>query len=241
MSDLPSSVKFRLLYLHGIGTNCDILETQTGMCHLWIRTGRVWLLIETCAAPLRHHLGDGYGSEFLEGAYLWPPAPGVQSLFGEQPCYSYFDGSPQGAAAAVDDLADYLHENGPFDAVVGFSLGAALAASLLLRNEQQGVRHQVRCAVFVCGVQPCDWSGLRQGTLHLLQAEDVQRRIHLPTVHAWSPGDTEYPGQSQHLVQMCSKAGRFEVVHSAGHSVPTNKEEVGLLAEAIRHALKPQA
>ncbi|RYP04515.1 hypothetical protein DL764_004416 [Monosporascus ibericus] len=217
-SPVGTTAKFKVLCLHGIGTNSEIFEAQT--------------------AALRYQLGDEYQYDFLDGAHPWPTAKGIDQLFGDhQVCYSYFNGSAESAMTAVNDLADYVMENGPFDAVMGFSLGAALAATLLLRAEKQQAISHIKSAIFICGTLPCDWDELRRGNMHVLQPEDVKGMIRIPTVHAWSANDVDYPCQSILLMQMCHSTVRLEAAHSAGHCVPSQVKEVAALANCIQLAV----
>ena len=159
-------------------------------------------------------------------------------MFGDQQiCYSYFDESAESAFKVVEDLATYVAEHGPFDAIMGFSLGAALAATLLLRVEKQQVQLPIKCAIFLCGTLPCDWHELERKHFQLLQAKDVQFAIKVPTVHVWSSNDIEYPGQSAQLVQMCEATSRIEVVHSGGHIVLSQGKDLVALAHAVHQII----
>ncbi|KAL4747555.1 hypothetical protein BDW72DRAFT_196632 [Aspergillus terricola var. indicus] len=220
--------RYRILCLHGIGTNSKVFEAQTA------------------PAALRYQLGDSYEFEFIEGSYLWPAAPGIASCFGTDQYYrSYVDESPASVLKAVRDLARYAvsSETGPFDAVMGFSLGAALALTLLLHADMPDVlgparKILFRSAIFLCATLPCDWGALHEGQVRLLSANEVAAKIGIPSVHFWSPQDAEYPGHSAEVVRMCEPAGRVEVVHSFGHGLPTGGEEVKRLAEAIRQTVE---
>lgn len=55
--------------------------------------------------------------------------------------------------AARDLVLEVLAEEGPFDGLMGFSQGAALAAGLILQHSDQ-VHPLVDCAVFICGNLP---------------------------------------------------------------------------------------
>jgi predicted esterase len=46
-----------------------------------------------------------------------------------------------------------LNEEGPFDGLMGFSQGAALAASLMMQHSDQA-HPLVDCAIFICGTLP---------------------------------------------------------------------------------------
>ncbi|PSN72075.1 hypothetical protein BS50DRAFT_583665 [Corynespora cassiicola Philippines] len=208
---------YRVLCLHGIGTNSKVLEAQT--------------------AALRYQLGPEYRYDFVDGDHAWPAAPGVAEVFGlDDEYFSYSDGSAESWKQAVDDLEAYVVENGPFHAILGFSLGAALAATLLLRPANQAAG-KIRTAFFVCGILPCDWTQLELGNLHIPQASEVGELIRIPTLHAWSANDTDYPGQSLGLVRMCNASLRTEVMHCAGHQVPSQLYEVTAIAAAFKHMI----
>ncbi|KAJ5539525.1 hypothetical protein N7513_007857 [Penicillium frequentans] len=212
---MPNVKKMKVLCLHGIGTNCEIFEAQT--------------------AALRYQLGHAFDFDFIGGEHPWPAARGIAEVFGrDEVCYSYFDGTSSGAISAVEDLADYVAENGPFDAVMGFSLGATLAVTFLFNSNKFGfVEPPFKFAILLCSCLPCDWDALQTGKLGFLDQTQVTAPIKLPTIHCWSPEDTEYPGESRLVVDMCDVSNRVNLQHSAGHNVPTQPGEVDKLAQAI--------
>jgi dienelactone hydrolase len=180
-------------------------------------------------------LGNDYDFDFVDGAYPWPAARGISEVFGEkQMYYSYFDGSAESVRGTVKALGEYAVANGPFDAVMGFSLGAALAMTLLLYADKVGLpRVPFKCAIILCGTLPCDWASLEKGEVQLL-SETGPNAVNIPTIHFWSPQDTDYPGQSPEVVKMCNVTTRLELIHSAGHGLPTQSQPVTELAQAIQ-------
>ncbi|TVY30664.1 Esterase [Lachnellula hyalina] len=215
--------KFKILCLHGIGTNSEIFEAQI--------------------AGLIYELGTDYDFQFIDGAYPWPAAPGIREMFGDQICYSYYDGSAQSAYQAVDDLAAYACSNGPYDAVLGFSLGATLAATLLLRDADQELCKPdqcrpggptFRCAFFFCGTLPCDWHQLELGEMKFLDAGDIKQPIQIQTLHVWSPADVAYPGQSAQVADMCDNRKKKVVTHGEGHAIPSQRGILTNIANDIR-------
>ncbi|TGO25151.1 hypothetical protein BPAE_0086g00160 [Botrytis paeoniae] len=126
----------RFLCLHGIGTGKAILEAQLFM--------------------IRRQL-PGHEFVFFQGEMETSPAPGVEMFF-PGPYYSYFTvPSPNAVLAAIDRLEDFIDTQGPFDGILGFSQGAALAASYILHNStRQHPRDDFRCAVFFCAIQCWD-------------------------------------------------------------------------------------
>ncbi|KAJ6035991.1 hypothetical protein N7540_000270 [Penicillium herquei] len=102
-----------ILSLHGMGTNAHIFAAQT--------------------AQFRSLLTQNYDSVFMNGITECHPAPEVSDSF--KGSYLGWYRSPSTAAVVVAHEAVYkvIDEQGPFDGVLGFSQGAAVAVSLLLR------------------------------------------------------------------------------------------------------------
>lgn len=130
---------------------------------------------------------------------------------------------------------------------MGFSLGSSIAASLLLEPRETGsdrpgwaaARAMIRSAIFLCGITPFDATKLQDNELARVDKDDVGTHgrwscIGVPTVHLWSPDDTEIPGESRALADMCVEDRRVELLHSAGHAVPSDSLEVEAAAAAIR-------
>ncbi|KAF7853397.1 hypothetical protein EAF04_010691 [Stromatinia cepivora] len=109
---------------------------------------------------------------------------------------SYFDESGDSLKRALDNFDQYVTE-------MGFSLGAAFAATILLRNEMRRSKSEphypnlakteprLKCAIFLCETLPSDLNSLEYGDIRALQAKDVQSVITIPT--------------SRDLVQMCEE------------------------------------
>ncbi|KAI0173625.1 serine hydrolase FSH [Hypoxylon sp. FL1284] len=223
----------RFLCLHGIGTSTNILEAQL--------------------AALRYRLGDGHEYEFVEGSVIWPPAKGIEEAFGKQEaCYSYFDGTAPGILKAVDDLAEFLDSEGPFDGVIGFSQGGALAITLIAAEEKglvqsqaakdddRGAHRHVKCAIVLsCGL-PWDYAALRAGTIRRLTPAEDGCCVGIPTAHFWGRNDAEgHPGNGD-VALLCDEAVRSEVVHTAGHGIPSGAkaEEVEAMVEAVERTIQ---
>ncbi|ERF71955.1 hypothetical protein EPUS_06514 [Endocarpon pusillum Z07020] len=220
-----SGKKRKVLCLHGIGTNSEmgqIFEAQT--------------------AALRYRLGPAFEYDFIEGSYPWPAAPGIREIFGAHDmCYSYHDGSAPSALEAVQSLSEYCRDNSPYAAVMGFSSGAALAATLLIAEAgDEGLKKEQQAtfgsAIFLCSTQPYDWRELKAGRVRFLDGQDASEAICIPTVHAWARNDKEYAEQGVKVVQMSKLAKRTEVIHNAGHGVPNHGEALERLAVAVERA-----
>lgn len=141
----------RILALHGVGSSATILRDQL--------------------APLVTALSPDYEVVYLDGAIERDRGPGMccfrcsgalpnmsrvgMAPYYPGPFYSYTTGySPMEIRDALDDLDDFIHDNGPFDGVIGFSQGASMAASYLLHHHarQPNQRPPFAFAVFLSSV-----------------------------------------------------------------------------------------
>jgi Serine hydrolase (FSH1) len=167
--------------------------------------------------------------------------------------YSYFHESAASILRAVEDLAVYAHTNGPFDGVIGFSQGAVLAATLLIalaanntdsnnrRNlplalEPLLARSPFRFAIFLCGGDPFDLAALQRGEVLLIRElpRDQPALINLPVVNCWASNDQDYPGMGPSLSSLCESGVNERVIHTVGHGVPTDGDELNQLVIAVR-------
>lgn len=101
---------------------------------------------------------SAYHFDFVDAPFHCAPAPGVKVLFES----SYYTWWPKPTINAIRGahhwLGDYIAENGPYDAVMGFSQGCSLIGSYLLYHarEAPGEELPFRGAVFVCGGLPLE-------------------------------------------------------------------------------------
>jgi hypothetical protein len=181
-------------------------------------------------ASIRFHLDNNHEFEFVEGQFVWPPARGIEEAFGKQEaCYSYFDCTLQSIHQAVLDLAEYLDSEGPFDGIIGFSQGGALAATLLAAefrgllpaSKTSGSGSRLKCAIFLSCGQPWDFVALESGEDRRLSAETDGVCIRIPTAHFWGSNDTEGFIGNHDVVPICEEKNRAVFVHMSGHGIPT--------------------
>jgi pimeloyl-ACP methyl ester carboxylesterase len=87
--------------------------------------------------------------QFYDGKYECEPAPEVLEFF--PPPYLTWYNTPTVAkvADAHNQVRQIVEQDGPFDAVVGFSQGAAVAASILLHAELEGEAPMFKAAIFI--------------------------------------------------------------------------------------------
>lgn len=163
---------------------------------------------------------------------------------------SYYDGTAISAVDTLDALADYIIEEGPFDAILGFSMGAMMAATLLLcpnitssvRSTWADARSKIRSAVFFCGLQPMDSIELVGGGLEKVKNDQVGpsspwHAIQIPTLHIWSREDTGSSNESESLIAMCEEGVRTEITHGEGHVIPSKLDKVDEIVVAMAKLL----
>lgn len=160
------------------------------------------------------------------------PAPGLFSLtHHEDEFFRYIDPESvkESGLAALNDLEALIHDAGPFDALLAFSEGAGLAASLLIRRARHDAASGallplIKCAVFFSGGVPRD-----PETGRLMSAEEDGEVINVPTAHIWGKNDTLYPSFGPVLSTLCTTNTREVFIHDGGHMVPGARD-----ADAVR-------
>ena len=131
---------------------------------------------------------------------------------------------------ALADLDKYIAEDGPFDAVMAFSSGAALAASLLIYKLQQNPEKArlnpiFKCAVFFSGGVPI----LVQGkSVHAIDPDASVQLINIPTANIWGANDKLYPDYGPVLKMVCRADVAETFVHQGGHELPGSKDETAV-------------
>jgi predicted esterase len=140
---------------------------------------------------------------------------------------------------ALQDLRTFIDEFGPFDAVLGFSQGASLAASFIAHYGQDcasGSNSDFRCAIFICGI-----NGLHsRGGGRVLNVVEDGEIIQIPTVHILGSKDP-YMQESLGLTRICDHRTRVVLDHKGGHEGPRGNAVVSEMASCISKALETAA
>ncbi|KAK5656790.1 hypothetical protein OQA88_4338 [Cercophora sp. LCS_1] len=245
----------RILCLHGGGSNARIFKAQT--------------------RALRSQLANHFRFVFADAPFPSEPGPDVTSVYAKfgpfrrwlrsGPHHPYVD--PEEAVADIEesiyeamDRDDLQQATGPFVAVLGFSQGAKMAASLLLRQQVRAQKLGTHLAgtgfqfaVVMNGrgplltMDPC----LLPANSVLVDAsqialdqpptvQDLRRGEHilrLPTIHVHGLQD---PGLGLHrrlLHDYCSKEAKL-VEWDGPHRVPIRSKDVSLLASEMLRVAK---
>ena len=144
---------------------------------------------------------------------------GIAALFPNTSYCSFFDPTDTvSILSAIDDLESYVSSEGPFDGVMGFSQGAALAAMLLRRRPMV-----FSFAIFICAAVPLCERGLKAGILLELDPLADGVSIDVPSAHIIGTRDQALEA-SLMLTGICRVKKVFD--HGAGHEIPVNPKGV---------------
>ncbi|KAH6663383.1 serine hydrolase FSH [Halenospora varia] len=187
-------------------------------------------------AAIRYELGSSHTYEFVEGAVPYPMAPGISQIAAaDTETFTWSDEtSVQSCSEALRDLETFVDDSGPFDGLLAFSAGAALAATLLIhRSNMQPGRQQInqtfKCAISFSGGIPGDpVSILERKELRQLDPKIDAGKIQIPTAHIWGSNDFLYPTFGPVLRDLCLKDTREEYVHQKGHAIPGSQDKTDM-------------
>lgn len=152
-----------------------------------------------------------------------------------EPCYAYFDRNLESVRTALQDLLDYIVNNGPYDGVLGFSEGAAFAASLIAqqtRRQDHSSSPIFKFAIFLCSAPAVDV----EKTLRVFDASVDGEIIHMPTAHIIGAQD-EIVHISIEVSKICDRRTREVFLFPGGHEVPRNPGTVSEIASCINRVL----
>ncbi|KAI0436486.1 serine hydrolase FSH [Xylaria telfairii] len=212
------------LCLHGVGTNSKILELQT--------------------LAIRHALGPGHKYDFVEGGFDHPMEPSIASIVSPSDTFhAYFDPrSGLSMLETMNDLDELIAEaDPPYDAVLGFSHGSSLAATMLTRPGRHTEQPPFKLAIFFSAGMAADHASLTNDTIRVLQAAENQKSIiRIPTVHVYAENDLVAPGQGTMLQNLCQPNDNYSSVHRLGHQIPgsADKKDLDAAVTAIKSAIK---
>ncbi|KAJ5895850.1 uncharacterized protein N7473_005249 [Penicillium subrubescens] len=207
----------RFLCLHGASTNSEIFQIQTG--------------------GLRQPLEQkGHRFTFVNGILPSGVEEGLEGVV-DGPFYSHYPRDPVLPSAQLTEAFEHIQRaidnEGPFDAVMGFSQGAALAAALIAHHTKTNPTAPpiFRAAVFLCGGLPWESSGM----VRLAPQQDTWP-INIPTAHVVGKLDPLYP-ESMKLYALCepSKAAFWDT--GSKHMVPFDLKNTEMMVRVIEETV----
>ncbi|KAI1187547.1 serine hydrolase FSH [Nemania serpens] len=203
----------RFLCLHGRGTTAQIFEMQT--------------------ASIRHALGRDHQFVFANGNVPTEPDAGAVAISDEY--FGYVGDTVPEYQDLYQDLLDIVKTQGPFDALMGFSEGGAVAAWMLIENSKHPHTFgSFKCAIFFSAAVPFDPDVVRTGIVKPIDPAIEGEMINIPTAHLWSSENDVSTETAQSLTTLCNAKVRETFVHALGHNVPGSKSDSEALAGALR-------
>ncbi|KAI1299583.1 serine hydrolase FSH [Xylaria venustula] len=203
----------RFLCLHGRGTTAKIFEMQT--------------------ARIRQALGRSHQFVFANGNVPTPPDAGAAAISDE--FYGYVGNTSLEHKNLYNDLLDLVNSQGPFDGLMGFSEGGAVAAWMLIENARHPFTFgSLKCAIFFSAAVPFDPDIIRTGHFKAIDPAIAGEVIEIPTAHVWSSENDINAEGAKSLASICDARVRETFLHSLGHNVPGSKYDSEALAGTLR-------
>ena len=241
----------RILCLHGGGVNAEAFQLQS----------------RSLIAALKPH----FRLVFADGPFLCDAGPGILPVYADfAPFRRWLRWLPEHSAvdaeAAVDEIKyqlraaerqdDRLGADGEWVALLGFSQGAKVAASLLFEQqakaerEDEGAAGQYRFAVLLAGRAPLvamseetrrrsralvSAAEISEGAERSegLDGDDKSHVLRLPTVHVHGLQDQGLHLHRQLLERYCDPATATVVEWDGNHRMPIKSADVKKVTEAI--------
>ncbi|KOC11849.1 hypothetical protein AFLA70_182g001671 [Aspergillus flavus AF70] len=215
--------------LHGIGSNsqaCNVILNSFGRYK----------------AAIRYELGTQHTYDFVEGALPWESS--IKNVTKtDEATFTFCDPEqPHSCRQAARDIEGYINEEGPFDGIIGFSLGATMALSWLVNWYQTKQANGSEVAPFKVAVffsnarQPFDHDALAMDRIAYLDFVQMGKVIDIPTAHIWGSADPQAE-EAQRAVNFCGSERRSIFVHEKGHEIPSSVEDTVSIAKVINRAI----
>ncbi|KAF5856980.1 hypothetical protein ETB97_006458 [Aspergillus alliaceus] len=199
-------------------------------------------IFESQTSALRAELGDHHTYDFLEASIPCPVAPEIRQLFAneytnvksimatpQETGFAFYEENPESMLTALEQLDEYIEEEGPFDGVVGFCHGAGVAAEYIIHKFQQDPEGEqpFKCAILIGAGIPSNPAELKQGKIRQLKVETDGEIIRLPTAHIWGINDPVYD-VCESVSKLCNSKTRAVFIHDGIHEVPNYNSKDGL-------------
>lgn len=161
-----------------------------------------------------------------------------------QNTFSWFDQTIPSLLDALSDLSEYIESEGPFDGIIGFSQGAALAATYIAQYESLNKDHlyhelPFKCAVFICPGPVWRWeprAGDDDDLSHMDPAEE-NISINIPAAIIWGAKDELAEG-GRNVRDFCDSTTRESYTHPGGHEIPRKKVELDAMVKCVKAAME---
>ncbi|KAI5457748.1 serine hydrolase FSH [Mariannaea sp. PMI_226] len=146
--------------------------------------------------------------------------------------------SGQVIGSALERILRVMENDPEIDGIMGYSEGAAIAASLILeegsRWKKHGTPRRIKYAIFLGGWPPLSVDG---DSVQWFLADECEMLIDVPTCHVIGCSDPYIDG-AMALFNMCDEDTATLFDHGEGHNVPRDTTTVQELASAVKDTLR---
>ncbi|PYH45330.1 putative DUF341 family oxidoreductase [Aspergillus saccharolyticus JOP 1030-1] len=205
----------RFLCLHGAGTSGEIFEIQAG--------GITYALEK-----------KGHTFTFVNGRIESEGEADIKDVF-DGPFYSHYPRATkpgEDLARAIAYVQQIIDKEGPFDGVMGFSQGCALASAMIMQHASTSNTPLFKLAVFICGAAPFDPAGME-----LVEPTPGSYPITIPTTHIVGKQDALYP-HSMKLYRLCDPTKAEFYDHGSRHLVPFDVKNTEAMIAAVEASIR---
>ncbi|KAF2008795.1 hypothetical protein BU24DRAFT_359747 [Aaosphaeria arxii CBS 175.79] len=145
-------------------------------------------------------------------------------------------GSSEGLAVTATEALNYLRDiidkEGPFDGVIGYSEGALIAGTMILKEkemrERGGYSNSIKLAMFFGG-----WPPLKPDLQGFMLSDETDLTLPVASCHVIGSLDPYLDG-SMALFNVCDSDRAFLFDHAKGHTIPRDKDTVKELCDIVR-------
>jgi hypothetical protein len=149
---------------------------------------------------------------------------------------------PETCISAVNDLERYLDAEGPYDGVIGFSLGATFVLSWMIKKvreqkDDRSVKLPFKVGIFFSNAgRLLEYNDATGQCVVPYDPIAVEGLLDIPTAHIWGFADPDSEN-AQMASQACNEEFRSVFVHEKGHEVPMSAENIISTAKVINRAI----
>ncbi|KAJ3347463.1 Ovarian cancer-associated protein 2 [Allomyces javanicus] len=219
-----SAQRLRILCLHGYTQNASVFSKRTAALRKSFKKRAEFVYV---TAPLYTADFDTTEADAEDLADVGDEGPRAWFRREEQPVFREW-----GYDESFSLLKTVLETQGPFDAVLGFSQGANMAALLAMRMHPNAPNGPLTTAH-----PPLRFAILSSGFVS--RDSDLAPLFHapvapwpIPTLHIWGAADEWVPAnRSRDLAAAFANAAVYE--HAGGHFLPTKAPDRAVIAEFL--------
>ncbi|KAK7182629.1 hypothetical protein DPSP01_011457 [Paraphaeosphaeria sporulosa] len=140
------------------------------------------------------------------------------------------------ASQALDYVKGIIKEHGPFEAIIGYSEGAILAGTVIMREADWSVqgdyKNHFKLAMFFGG-----WPPLKKDLTGFMYSDETDEVIPIPVCNVIGSLDPYVDG-SMALYNVCDPDTAVLFDHAKGHTLPRTKDTVKELGDTIRDMIR---